>query len=119
MTKGTAGSAGYIHPDAVFERPRKRTARPVPEMFRATVAKSQARRTAKLIAKLEQVTEARGASPAEALYAAAMLCKLRDGPQRKFDLIKKYGALLRHAGLNPNEMSCADIEQAIHLRASD
>jgi hypothetical protein len=34
----------------------------------------------------------------------------KDGPIRKFYLIKQYGALLRHRGLDPREMSCREIE---------
>jgi hypothetical protein len=38
---------------------------------------------------------------------------MTDGPAKKFYLIKEYGAFIRAAGLDPNKMSCAEIEATL------
>ena len=43
-------------------------------------------------------------------WAAYMAAKeQKDGPAKKFYLIKAYGSELRAAGLDPRELSCAEI----------
>ena len=37
----------------------------------------------------------------------------RDGPERKFYLIKRYGDFLRKAGYDPQTMSCQEIEAGV------
>ncbi len=54
--------------------------------------------------KMENRPQVNGAAPVQVNGA---------GPVRKFQLIKEYGPFIRAAGLDPNTMSCAEIEANI------
>jgi hypothetical protein len=41
------------------------------------------------------------------------ILRLKDGPEKKFKLIKFYGAALRERGIESKTMSCADIIAAV------
>ena len=43
----------------------------------------------------------------------------KDGPERKFYLIKRYGDFLRKAGYDPQTMSCQEIEAALKTTDND
>ena len=43
----------------------------------------------------------------------------KDGPARKFYLIKRYGDFLRKAGYDPQTMSCQEIEAALKTTDDD
>ena len=43
----------------------------------------------------------------------AEIASQKDGPIKKFQLIKIFGSALRQSGLDPRKMSCAELEKNI------
>lgn len=68
---------------------------------------------------LERLATALGIEPATLWRkppkgeSIAEIMKQKDGPAKKFALIKFFGAMLREHGYKPKEMSCAELVLAI------
>jgi hypothetical protein len=43
----------------------------------------------------------------------AQIATQKDGPIKKFQLIKLFGAAIRQGGVEPKEMSCTELEARI------